>query len=232
MKTRATVWLACVVALVLASVLAPARAWGATSEGARSKVNRFSDVPVCSTLNEDSGAASYPFMFMLDLRVVDSKDPSVRSAVGAVQRLLRRIRYTGTSGALLTVDGTFGAQTAHAVRAFQRDYGLKIDGKVGPQTWTTLAREACDYSWARDPGKATMSAVLTKTEAQRALDQRLRGGNVVPPFTGCFIEEGPMAQFCSRAWRLPSGGHVHTGVTYANTAKEAMSLFPVWSLPD
>jgi peptidoglycan hydrolase-like protein with peptidoglycan-binding domain len=38
----------------------------------------------------------------------------------------------------LAPDGVFGRQTAQAVRAFQRQHGLKADGVVGPSTWAAL----------------------------------------------------------------------------------------------
>ena len=38
----------------------------------------------------------------------------------------------------VTVDGVYGSGTAAAVRAFQRRYGLTVDGIVGRTTWTEL----------------------------------------------------------------------------------------------
>jgi peptidoglycan hydrolase-like protein with peptidoglycan-binding domain len=40
----------------------------------------------------------------------------------------------------LDVDGIFGPKTEAAVRAFQQNENLSVDGIVGKQTWTTLLR--------------------------------------------------------------------------------------------
>lgn len=43
-------------------------------------------------------------------------------------------------GETLTVDGKFGTKTENAVKAFQRLYGLTVDGVVGPKTWAALEK--------------------------------------------------------------------------------------------
>lgn len=39
------------------------------------------------------------------------------------------------------IDGRFGVCTEEAVRAFQRAYGLKSDGKIGPMTRHLLSQQ-------------------------------------------------------------------------------------------
>jgi peptidoglycan hydrolase-like protein with peptidoglycan-binding domain len=53
----------------------------------------------------------------------------------AVQTLQTRLNVWG---AKLTVDGSFGAATLAAVKAFQTAQKLTVDGVVGPQTWAAL----------------------------------------------------------------------------------------------
>ena len=40
-----------------------------------------------------------------------------------------------TRGWRLVADGLYGPATEDVVRAFQREKGLTVDGKIGPQTW-------------------------------------------------------------------------------------------------
>lgn len=50
----------------------------------------------------------------------------------------------------IPVDGTFGSQTARAVRSFQRNHGLTADGVVGPSTWAALGVKGATKVLRRD----------------------------------------------------------------------------------
>ena len=55
--------------------------------------------------------------------------------VAEMQGILERLGYDlGSCG----VDGDFGRMTEKAVKAFQKDHGLKTDGICGPKTWKEL----------------------------------------------------------------------------------------------
>lgn len=58
--------------------------------------------------------------------------------VKTLQRLLNAEGYRGKDGKALTVDSKFGANTDYAVRKYQTDKKLTVDGEVGTNTWKKL----------------------------------------------------------------------------------------------
>src|SRR5512144_3062696 len=78
------------------------------------------------------------------------KRGSKGKAVRALQQQLKDLGFDPNG-----IDGSFGAGTEAAVRAFQQANGLGVDGKVGPNTRAALqagssgAGEACSDSTAR-----------------------------------------------------------------------------------
>ena len=60
--------------------------------------------------------------------------------VKALQALLIGYGYkmTDANGKTYGVDGSFGGATEKAVRQYQKDHGLGVDGSVGPATWGSL----------------------------------------------------------------------------------------------
>ena len=59
-------------------------------------------------------------------------------------------------------DGSFGKQTEKAVKAFQQDHGLAVDGIVGPATWDALADTPVQRYTVHIPG-------MTEAQAGRLL---------------------------------------------------------------
>ena len=66
---------------------------------------------------------------------------STGSAVEQLQFWLNTLAQYDSAIASVTVDGVFGSGTTAAVRAFQRKYGLTVDGIVGQTTWNELYDE-------------------------------------------------------------------------------------------
>lgn len=60
-------------------------------------------------------------------------------------------------------DGDFGAETEAAVRQFQKDHGLKVDGIAGEKTWASLMGEA--------PAPVVKYTVVLKGITESQLDQ-------------------------------------------------------------
>jgi len=60
-----------------------------------------------------------------------------KGSAGAATKAVQHVLKNGY-GFSLTVDGKFGTKTEEAVRKFQHDKGLKVDGVVGANTWKAL----------------------------------------------------------------------------------------------
>ena len=74
----------------------------------------------------------------LNIDEADQNEPILRrgSEGNPVRRAQKRLTLGGwdTGG----VDGKFGSRTESAVKSFQGDRGLVVDGIIGPQTWAEI----------------------------------------------------------------------------------------------
>jgi len=75
---------------------------------------------------------------MVELKLLKKGDKDYQ--VKTVQRILTQIGYRDKDGKYLSVDGDFGSNTEYAVKNFQRDNKLTVDGEVGKNTWDKLLK--------------------------------------------------------------------------------------------
>ena len=83
----------------------------------------------------------------------------------AVQRSLRRQGFASVG----QPDGLFGAATERAVRTFQAQAGLRVDGIVGPLTWNRLLAPGSAQA-------ASIGEIVTGLSALCAPHRRFEGG--------------------------------------------------------
>lgn len=140
---RYTCGIACA-GIVAAAAIAPPAAGSAAVPGV-APAPTASKYEVCNFDEPTVPVANprYPFSFLLTTKLADTRKASIRRAVRSVQEILRAEGFKGLSGKSLKLDGSYGPNTAHAVKTFQRRMGLVVDGKVGPQTWKRLGKEYC-----------------------------------------------------------------------------------------
>lgn len=78
---------------------------------------------------------------MVEIYLYMLRNGSDNVQVGTLQILLNAYGYRDADGDPLVVDNDFGSATEYAVRNFQRDNGLRADGIVGFNTWSTLLNQ-------------------------------------------------------------------------------------------
>ena len=79
----------------------------------------------------------------------------------------------------LNVDGRYGTSTETAVRRFQREQGLKIDGHVGRDTWDALYR-----AWADKNGEGGDLARCYHAPRQPGRNREKRPAEIENPGAG------------------------------------------------
>lgn len=89
-------------------------------------------------LTSQTVAASALPASLKEEKVLERGDRS--QSVSHLQQQLHRLGYTGSGGHPLKIDGDFGHNTHHAVRAFQQAHGLHVDGVVGNDTRAALVK--------------------------------------------------------------------------------------------
>lgn len=103
-----------------------------------------------------------------------SKRPTLyRGSRGASVREMQRYLIAFDSGFLpkYGVDGSFGAETFSAVKAFQKPQGLEVDGICGPLTWAALlADPGAKQSGQDSEGHPVYGYVIDISDNQGKID--------------------------------------------------------------
>ena len=60
--------------------------------------------------------------------------------VKTLQRLLKAFNYKGSDSKPLSIDGDFGSKTDFALKAYQKAFGLEVDGICGRNSWNSLLK--------------------------------------------------------------------------------------------
>ena len=101
------------------------------------------------------------------------RDGASGAPVRELQQQLNRLGYRGADGKPLeTASGMFGPQTEHALRAFQADRGLKVDGVYGDRSRDALATATRDTVRDAAPADTTPQQVRSE-DAQRSFVDRM-----------------------------------------------------------
>lgn len=115
-------------------------------------------------------------------------------AVRDLQRSLHNLGFTGRDGQPLRVDGDFGANTESAVRAFQRDHGLHVDGVAGKDTLRVLAlAQANPFADKGHPQHALYTQALAQVhavEAERGIAHGRHSENLAGSLTVAAVHAG------------------------------------------
>ena len=118
------------VAVALLLVIAPACASQATSTA---ETGEFFETDENLNIVDSATATT-----TVDCRVV-LEPPPPNVGLGDCGAFVIEVQTRlNSAGFIIPVDGTYSDLTEEAVRAFQTDRGLTVDGLVGPKTWKEL----------------------------------------------------------------------------------------------
>jgi murein DD-endopeptidase MepM/ murein hydrolase activator NlpD len=102
------------------------------------------------------------------------RDGSSGASVRELQQQLNQLGYRGADGQPLeTTSGKFGPQTEHALRAFQEDRGLKVDGEYGNRSREAMATATRDAARETTPAETTPQSNTRTEDAQRSFVDRM-----------------------------------------------------------
>ncbi|MDR6214579.1 peptidoglycan-binding domain-containing protein [Paracidovorax wautersii] len=88
-----------------------------------------------------------------------------------LQTKLAELGYTGSNDKTIVADGLMGANTRHAIKAFQHDHHLKEDGIAGPATLKALGAKLADGPLSKSQQDLQIQDSPLFKQAQSALQK-------------------------------------------------------------
>ncbi|GEC89035.1 spore cortex-lytic enzyme [Brevibacillus brevis] len=184
------------------------------------------------------------FIFPADSLAATQIQPgSVNGDVWDLQYRLQMLGYYNGK-----MDGIYGANTAKAVRQFQKAYGLRIDGITGPNTWRVLKKVSVNkaemqmlaqlvYSEARgEPyeGQVAVAAVALNRIQSKKFPNTL-AGVIFEPLAFTAVDDGqfwmtPNKTAYQAAWDAVRGWDPTNNSLYYFNPVTATSKW-IWSRP-
>lgn len=129
-------------------------------------VNDFLDArKVVNGTDKQYQIAEYANKFM-DALILAGFDGDYTWSDESVRNLQRALKVLGLS---VTVDGVFGTETTTAVKYFQRENGLLVDGVAGSATWDAIRASLERDEQEQEPEPATPTPV----EPPKTLEERV-----------------------------------------------------------
>ena len=122
-----------------------------------------------------------------------STGPAVVEAQDALMQILQRSFRFGA-------DGQFGSETERAVREVQQQFGLRVDGEIGKDTWTLLLGQEVQVG-SGSGGTPTTPPIATPPPPVRN-DGDIPVGNTPPPSAGGAGKFLIVAALIGGAWFL------------------------------
>ena len=101
----------------------------------------------------------------------------------AVKELQKKLKEAGVYP--YAVDGLFGQQTLSAVKSFQLQQGLAVDGVVGPKTWEKLKSPDKNKSGGSNSGSTRLNVIQLVADASKLMGVPYVWGGTTPSGFDC-----------------------------------------------
>jgi peptidoglycan hydrolase-like protein with peptidoglycan-binding domain len=133
------------------AIIVEGRKWNQKGLNANEQYELVRQMGLKDAITADGGGSSVAFVYDTQIGKVWDGRYHGRIMVGYSKYTLSQLPnlkkgargvYVNLMQRLLKInpDGKYGGQTVAAVKEYQRQHRLKIDGKCGPQTWKSLTR--------------------------------------------------------------------------------------------